>query len=60
MPNLVFLPYSSAYIRDLGRNLEGSLPLGNERSSQGLKRGALKDSPGCEGRGRSPGVNRTK
>lgn len=60
MPNLVFLPYSSAYIRDLGRNLPGSLPLGYEKSSRGLKRRAPKHGPGHERRRRAPGVNRTK
>lgn len=62
MPNLEFLPYSSAYIRDLGWNLEGSLPLGNE-TRRGLKWSAAcyaEGRPRGEGEGRRLGVNRTK
>lgn len=61
MPNLEFLPYSSAYIRDLGWNLEGSLPLGNE-SKRGLKWSAACCWGTIEGLrgGERLGVNRTK
>lgn len=61
MPNLEFLPYSSAYIRDLGWNLEGSLPLGNE-SRRGLKWSAACCWGTIEGirGGERLGVNRTK
>lgn len=61
MPNLEFLPYSSAYIRDLGWNLEGSLPLGNE-SRRGLKWSAACFWGTCEGIGGGErlDVNRTK